>query len=48
MESYGIPGCIQVTSRTYQLLRDGYRFTRRGPVGVKGKMTTYLLAGRNP
>ena len=50
MESYGIPGCIQVTSRTYQVLRDGYRFTRRGPVGVKGKgkMTTYLLAGRNP
>ena len=50
MESYGIPGCIQVTSRTYQLLRDGYRFTRRGPVDVKGKgkMTTYLLAGRNP
>jgi class 3 adenylate cyclase len=50
MESYGIPGRIQVTSRTYQRLRDGYRFTRRGPVAVKGKgqMTTYLLDGRNP
>jgi class 3 adenylate cyclase len=45
MESHGIPGCIQVTARTYQRLRDHYRFERRGPVPVKGKgdIVTYLL-----
>jgi class 3 adenylate cyclase len=30
MESHGVAGCIQVTARTYQRLRDGYRFQRRG------------------
>jgi class 3 adenylate cyclase len=30
MESHGLPGCIQVTSRTYQRLRDHYRFEQRG------------------
>jgi class 3 adenylate cyclase len=35
MESHGIAGCIQVTARTYQRLRDGYR--RRGPIPVRGK-----------
>jgi class 3 adenylate cyclase len=50
MESLGVPGCIQVTERTYQRLRDGYRLQRRGLVAVKGKgeMVTYLLLGRNP
>jgi class 3 adenylate cyclase len=49
MESYGIAGCIQVTTRTYQRLKDGYRFERRGPIQVKGKgeLVTYLLLGRN-
>jgi adenylate cyclase len=49
MESHGIAGCIQVTERTYQRLRDGYRFQRRGPIPVRGKgeMVTYLLVGRN-
>jgi len=49
MESLGIPGCIQVTARTHQRLRDGYRFERRGPIQVKGKgeMITYFLLGRN-
>jgi class 3 adenylate cyclase len=49
MESLGVPGCIQVTERTYQRLRDGYRLQRRGLVAVKGKgeMVTYLLLGRN-
>jgi class 3 adenylate cyclase len=28
MESHGMAGCIQVTERTYQRLRDGYRFQR--------------------
>jgi class 3 adenylate cyclase len=48
MESTGLPGCIQVTARTYQRLGDGYRFQRRGLVAVKGKgeMVTYFLVGR--
>ena len=48
MESHGVPGCIQITARTYQRLRDSYRFQRRGLVAVKGKgeMVTYFLVGR--
>jgi class 3 adenylate cyclase len=49
MESHGVAGCIQVTARTYQRLRDGYRFQRRGPISVRGmgEMVTYFLIGRN-
>jgi class 3 adenylate cyclase len=49
MESQGMAGCIQVTARTYERLRDGYRFQRRGLVQIKGKgaMVTYFLVGRN-
>ena len=49
MESHGVAGSIQVTARTYQRLRDGYRFQRRGPIQVRGmgEMATYLLLGRN-
>jgi adenylate cyclase len=48
MESSGVPGCIQVTERTYRRLRDRYRFERRGPVQVKGKgeLVTWFLVGR--
>lgn len=48
MESHGIPGSIQVTASTYDLLRDKYHFTARGPIYIKGKgqMTTYLLTGK--
>jgi class 3 adenylate cyclase len=47
MESHGLPGCIQVTARTYERLRDRYRFRPRGPIEVKGKgeMVVYLLLG---
>ncbi len=50
MESNGVPGCIQVTERTYRRLRDGYRLERRGPIQVKGKgeMVTWFLVGRSP
>ena len=50
MELTGVAGCIQVTTRTYQRLRDRYRFQRRGLVAVKGKgeMVTYFLLGPNP
>jgi guanylate cyclase len=48
MESSGLPGEIQVTPSTYELLREGFRFRPRGPVQVKGKaeMMTFLLLGR--
>lgn len=48
MESLGIPGEIQVTTETYERLRDKYLFEERGIIPVKGKgeMTTYLLKGR--
>jgi adenylate cyclase len=48
MESTGVPGCIQVTERTYRRLRGRYRFERRGPVQVKGKgeLVTWFLVGR--
>jgi class 3 adenylate cyclase len=49
MESHGVAGCIQVTERTYQRLRDGYRFRRRGPIQVRGmgELVTWFLVGRN-
>jgi len=48
MQSHGLPGCIQVTARTYERLSGAYRFERRGPVAVKGKgrIVTYFLVGR--
>jgi class 3 adenylate cyclase len=50
MESRGVPGCIQVTERTYRRLRDCYRFECRGPVQVKGKgrLVTWFLVARDP
>jgi adenylate cyclase len=47
MESHGIPGYIQVTAATYELLKDLYQFEARGPIPIKGKgkMITYLLTG---
>ena len=48
MESQGLPGKIQVSSSTYELLCDKYLLEKRGKINVKGKgaMTTYLLKGR--
>jgi class 3 adenylate cyclase len=48
MESNGVAGCIQVTARTYERLKDGYRFEQRGTIEVKGKgeMVTYFLLGK--
>jgi guanylate cyclase len=48
MESEGIPGSIQVTPATYELIRDGFVCESRGAVPVKGKgtMETYLLVSR--
>ena len=48
METTGVPGCIQVTERTRELLGDCYVFQERGRIQVKGKgkMRTYFLSGR--
>jgi class 3 adenylate cyclase len=48
MQTTGVPGCIQVTERTRQLLGERYRFRERGIIQVKGKgkMRTYFLSGR--
>ena len=48
MESQGLPGKIQVSRSTYELLCDKYVLEKRGKINVKGKgaMTTYLLVGR--
>jgi len=48
MESRGVPGHIQVTERTHDLLEDRYVFRKRGSISVKGKgeMMTYFLLGK--
>jgi PAS domain S-box-containing protein len=48
MESSGIPGKIQVTSQTYERLKDKFELEDRGAIVVKGKgkMITYWLKGR--
>jgi PAS domain S-box-containing protein len=48
MESHGLPGEIQITQATYNLIKDKYNFEDRGEIKVKGKglMQAYLLKGR--
>jgi adenylate cyclase len=49
METHGMPGHIQITRATYELLKDEFRCEARGTVSVKGKgemETWYLLAPR--
>jgi len=47
MESTGVPGEIQVSEHTYELLRDRFIFEDRGLIAVKGKgeVRAYLLKG---
>jgi adenylate cyclase len=48
MESHGLPGQIQVTATTYELLKQKYDLVARGIIEIKGKgeMMTYFLRGR--
>ena len=48
MESQGLPGKIQVSDSTYQLLCDKYVLDGRRTIEIKGKgeMTTYFLTGK--
>ncbi|WP_008312294.1 adenylate/guanylate cyclase domain-containing protein [Leptolyngbya sp. PCC 6406] len=47
MESTGLPGQIQVSEITYELLQDSFELEPRGAIAVKGKgtLTTYWLVG---
>jgi class 3 adenylate cyclase len=49
MESHGIPGEIQVTENTYEILKNKFNLDERGIIEVKGKgkMRTYLLRGEH-
>jgi len=45
MESHGIPGQIQISENTHQLIKEKFNCEPRGEINVKGKgiMQTYLL-----
>ena len=47
MESHGVPGRIQITRETYELIKDEFICEPRGSVMVKGKgeMETWYLVG---
>ncbi len=47
MESHGVPGRIQITASTYELIKDRFVCEPRGPIEVKGKglMNTWFLMG---
>lgn len=47
MESHGVPGKIQITQETYQLIKEDFICEPRGKVIVKGKgeMETWYLVG---
>jgi adenylate cyclase len=47
MESHGMPGRIQISRATYELLKDEFECEPRGSVDVKGKgeMETWYLVG---
>lgn len=49
MESHGVPGRIQITEATYELLKEDFRCEPRGAIEVKGKgtlSTWFLVAPR--
>jgi class 3 adenylate cyclase len=48
MESHGLPGSIQITEATYELIKDKFTFKSRGLMQIKGKgeMLTYLVTGK--
>lgn len=45
MESHGVPGKIQITQATYELIKDDFICEPHGPIDVKGKglMETWFL-----
>ena len=50
MESHGMPGRIQITAATYELLADEFECEPRGTIAVKGKgeiEAWYLIGPRD-
>jgi class 3 adenylate cyclase len=47
MESHGVPGRIQITAATNELIKDQFSCEPRGPIEVKGKgeMETWFVLG---
>jgi class 3 adenylate cyclase len=47
MESHGVPGRIQITAATHELIKDQFSCEPRGPIEVKGKgeMETWFVVG---
>jgi guanylate cyclase len=47
MESHGVPGRVQLSEATYELIRDEFECEPRGTIDVKGKglMRTWFLVG---
>ena len=50
METHSVPGEIQITGATYELLTDEFECLPRGTIEVKGKgqMETWYLVGLRP
>jgi len=48
MESHGLADCIQVSERTYELIKDDFVCEPRGTIEIKGKgeMQTWFVLGR--
>ncbi len=48
MESHGVPGRIQITEATRDLIQNEYECIPRGEIDIKGKgrMKTWFLEGR--
>jgi guanylate cyclase len=48
MESHGLADCIQISERTYELIKDDFVTKPRGLIEIKGKgeMQTWFLVGR--
>lgn len=48
MESHGVADAIQITERTYELVKNDFITEARGPIEIKGKgeMKTWFLMGR--
>lgn len=48
MESHGLADCIQVSERTYELIKDDFVCEPRGTIEIKGKgeMRTWFVLGR--
>lgn len=50
METYGVPGRIQITGETRDRLGSSFQVEERGTIEVKGmeEVTTYFVKGRDP